>query len=160
MPESELTLHALGNRLLGELPVAEPPADLWPRIASAQRSRSARGRLRRRIMTTSGAAAIVIASGFWVVSYRQHEATVEIDWQARAQALELQLRALDVSAATPIARLSPEAFDELSSLDASLQSAYDNSADSGQLKVLWKRRSELLRLLLQARQQNVEISRI
>ena len=80
-----------------------------------------------------------------------------VDWQARAQALELQLRALD--AGRP-ADAHGDADDELVRVDAALQAAYDDGGDRQQLEMLWKRRSELLNMLVRARAHNVEISRI
>ena len=49
MSESDLTFRELAQRLhLGEPALLDPPADLWPRIAEAQRRRVQRARARRR----------------------------------------------------------------------------------------------------------------
>jgi hypothetical protein len=78
-----------------------------------------------------------------------------VDWQARAQALEIQLAAYSVPADS-----SSTVDTELARIDASLQAAYDRGAPANELVPLWKQRSELLGALLIARQQQVTLTRI
>jgi len=157
MPEPDLTLHLSSHLRLGELAVVEPPEDLWARIAAAHRQRIGQAQARRRRFAL-GFLGVVVAgaiAGGWLI---ERDAADTIDWQARAQALELRLHAVDTQGTS--AAIAPEALSELVSLDATLQAAYDSAADRDHVIALWKRRSELLRVLLQAREQNVEISRI
>ena len=85
----------------------------------------------------------------------------EVDWQARAQALELQLRALrDGHGAHPDNAGALETQSEIARVDDALQAAYDTGAERDKLDLLWKRRSELLGALISVRQRHVEISRI
>jgi hypothetical protein len=85
----------------------------------------------------------------------------DVDWQARAQALELQLRALrDSTGAHADNAGALEAQAEIARVDDALQAAYDTGAERDQLELLWKRRSELLGALISVRQRHVEISRI
>jgi len=78
-----------------------------------------------------------------------------VDWQARAQALEVQLNAV---AARNDNNGVVDA--ELARIDAALQSAYDRGAATNELVPLWKQRSDLLGALLTARQQQVTLTRI
>lgn len=153
----DLTFAALSQRLqLRELPVAEPAPDLWPRIVARHTRRHRAARRRRNglgIAAGLAAAALGVALG---VSWRGGTAPERVDWQARAQALELELRATTGARGA----LSPDALGELARVDAALQAAYDEGADRARVGPLWKRRSELLSALLHAREQNVEISRI
>jgi hypothetical protein len=155
----ELTFRELAQRLhLGVPALVEPPADLWSRIADAQRRRVQRARARRRAIWI--AACGVVITGVAVSLALWFDRPEQVDWQARAQALELQLHALDASGAAHPLNVVIQAQSELALLDAALQAAYDEGADTAHLNALWKRRSELLGALLRARQQNMEISRI
>jgi hypothetical protein len=82
----------------------------------------------------------------------------DVDWQARAQALELRVRELERGQAPGTA--APEAQVALVRLDAALQAAYDAGAERAELNALWRRRSELLAALMHAHQDNVHITRI
>ena len=158
MPE-DLTFAALSQRLnLRELPIAEPSADLWPRIVAqqARRRRSAR-RLSIGLCCVGVAAAAAVVVLAAALEWRQHVPLPgSVDWQARAQALELELRAADAKRGP----LPVDALSELARVDAALQAAYDDGADRARVGLLWKQRSELLSALLRARRENVEISRI
>lgn len=148
MNEHDLNFHDLAAGLPAR--VVEPlPPDLWPRIAAAHLSRR---RLRRwRRMTAGGATLAFIAAVLVSVSIWRRVAMPATDWQARAQALELQLDALPLPATSaPMARLAES---EIANLDASLQAAYDRGAARGDIEPLWQRRSELLDALLSVRQQ-------
>jgi hypothetical protein len=162
MSDSELSFDALPRPALGRLPVVEPAPDLWQRIATAHQQRVQRARVRRRTAVFGGsalAAALLLALGLGGADRPAPRDAV--DWQARAQALELQLRALAATRPTgPAAALAGTAQNELVLVDAALQAAYDNGAERERLDALWKRRSELLGALLQARSKDVEISRI
>jgi hypothetical protein len=161
MSDRELNSEALPRLPL--LPVVDPAPDLWQRIAAAHQQRVRRAQVRRRVAFAGRAAAAVtllVATGMWFGGQRSAPRDT-VDWQARAQALELQLRAL--SASRPggaAALLVATTQNELVLVDAALQAAYDNGGDRERTDSLWKRRSELLGALLQARTNNVEISRI
>ncbi|HEY2397276.1 MAG TPA: hypothetical protein VGH81_15045 [Rudaea sp.] len=165
MSEPDLTFHQLAQRLrLEQLPHVEPSAELWPRIARAHRQRLRQARVRRLSAWCGGAgvlllAALIGASGGWF-DMRQPSSTT-VDWQARAQALELQLRALNAAASRQVdAAIGSDAQDELVLVDLALQAAYDEGAAQERLTALWKRRSELLDVLVSARRHNMQISRI
>jgi autotransporter translocation and assembly factor TamB len=163
MSESDLSFHQLAHRLrLDDLAQAEPSADLWQKIASAHQRNVRRARVRRGALWGGGCAvvlaALIGAAMGW--SWRA-QSPVEVDWQARAQALELQLRALNASAPAQASNtLASDAQNELLLVDVALQTAYDDGAEQQQVSALWKRRSELLSALVNARRQNMEISRI
>ena len=149
MNQHELNFRDLAARLPASATTHVPPADLWPRIAATHLSRR-RQRQRRRLAVAGGALALVAALIFTASSWR-HSATPTIDWQARAQALELQLDTLPTPAASePLARLAES---ELAHLDGNLQAAYDRGAPARDLGPLWQRRSELLDALLSVHRQ-------
>ena len=165
MSNPDLTFRQLAQRLhLEQLPQAEPSPELWPRIAGAHRQRLRQARRRRVGAWCSGVgvlalAALIGASGDWFGMAQQPSASV--DWQARAQALELQLRALNGAASKHVdAAAGGDAQDELVLVDAALQAAYDEGVAQERVSALWKRRSELLDALLSARRHNMQISRI
>ncbi|HET7063346.1 MAG TPA: hypothetical protein VFI49_03655 [Rudaea sp.] len=117
--------------------------------------------MRRGIIGSSLAALILVA--VLVVPKWLEPAAMEreVDWQARAQALELQLRALrDSTGARTDNAGALETQSEIARVDDALQAAYDTGAEKDQLELLWKRRSELLGALISVRQRHVEISRI
>ena len=152
MAEQELTLHEIVQRL-PSAETAHVGADLWPRIAEAHLARQRRRRMQRWSGGTLAAAALLtlaVMAPTWLTA-----PTPAIDWQARAQALEIQLNAL---AARGDINNSVDA--ELVHIDASLQAAYDRGAPTNELVPLWKQRSELLGALLSARQQQVRLTRI
>jgi hypothetical protein len=163
MSDSTLNSEAPQRLPLGRLPVVDPAPDLWQRIAVAQQRRVRRAQVRRRFAFAGGAsAAVVLLIALGLGLGGEHTAARDaVDWQARAQALELQLRALSASRpAGAAALLVATTQNELVLVDAALQAAYDNGGDRERLNPLWKRRSELLGALLQARSNDVEISRI
>lgn len=156
MPQPDVNFAALTQRLQGrDLPIIEPPADLWSRIAARHVREQQRAR-RRRIVAIGAVSAAVIAAVGVLAAVRRPTGSDDIDWQARAQALELRLHALDLRAAGGAAD-SAEA--QLAQLDALLQAAYDNGAQRSEVLALWKRRSELLDTLVRLRQHNSEINR-
>ena len=151
MAEHELSLHEIVQRLPGAEP-AHVGADLWPRIAAAHLAR----RHRRRVMRLTGAGlgvaalfAAMLSAPTWLVRH------TPVDWQARAQALEIQLDAL-----TARGDGNGLVDAELVRIDAALQAAYDRGAPSNETAPLWKQRSELLGALLTARQRQVSLTRI
>jgi hypothetical protein len=158
MSEPELSFHELTQRLrLRDLPDGEPSPDLWQRIADAHVGRMRRARMRRGIIGSSLAALTLLAV---LVAPKWLDAEREVDWQARAQALELQLRALRDNNAHADNAGALETQSEIARVDDALQAAYDTGAEKDQLELLWKRRSELLGALISVRQRHVEISRI
>jgi hypothetical protein len=151
--QSELSFRDLADTAAA--PAMLPPsADLWSRIAAAHRARRQR-RTMRRVAGAGAAAAVVLVA---IAAFGVH-ATREpgVDWQARAQALELQLSEAIAQRSAP---LSSDTQEELARVDFALQSAYDRGADKSELAPLWKQRSELLSVLLAARQQKLALTRI
>lgn len=130
-----------------------PSADLWSRIAAAHRAR----RRRRTVLRVAGvgSAAVLLIAVVTLGVHSMREPTV--DWQARAQALELQLNEAIAQRSAP---LSSDTQEELARVDFALQSAYDRGANKSELAPLWKQRSELLSVLLAARQQQLALTRI
>ena len=139
---------------------AEPSADLWLRILERHAADTGRRHQRRVALRLGVAAAALAAIGLaaWLAPWAP--APAPVDWQARAQALELRLHAVARSADPGAARSAALLEDELVRLDARLQAAYDHGAGRQQQMALWKRRSELLDALLRARQNDIHISRI
>ena len=151
--QSELKFSDLADTS-AEPAMLPPSADLWQRIATAHVVRKRR-RAMRRIAGVGGAAVLVIAMvTVGVVKWREPPA---VDWQARAQALEMQLN--DALAQRDLS-LSGDSEEELERVDLALQAAYDRGANKTELVPLWKQRSELLSLLLAARQQQLALTRI
>ena len=131
-----------------------PSADLWQRIATAHVARKRR-RAIQRVAGAGGAAVLVIAMvTAGVIKLRE---PASVDWQARAQALELQLNDALAQRDQP---MSGDTEEELERVDLALQSAYDRGANKTELVPLWKQRSELLSLLLTVRQQQLALTRI
>ena len=161
MSEPELSFHELTQRLrLRTLPVGEPSPDLWQRIAATHAGRMRRTRMRSVIgscLAVMALVAVLVAPKWLAPSATQRE----VDWQARAQALELQLHALqDANGTRTDTAGALDAQSEIARVDDALQTAYDTGAEKDQLELLWKRRSELLGTLISVRQRHVEISRI
>lgn len=157
MSEPELTFQSLSRRLrVDALPVAEPSEDLWLRIAQRRRDAARHARRRRFAALGGGFAALAVLAAGVLLHAPQNGG--EVDWQARAQALELRVRELEHERTAAV--VAPEAQSELVRLDAKLQRAYDDGADRVELDDLWRRRSELLAALLRAHRENVHISRI
>jgi hypothetical protein len=131
--------------------------DLWPRIAAAH---SARRRMRRirRVAAGGMVLTLLISAVVFFGLPSPHESTA-VDWQARAQALEIQLN--EATAST--SERTPSTSDteaELARVDHALQAAYDRGARKNELLPLWKQRSDLLSLLLAVRQQQLALTRI
>ncbi|MBS0556028.1 MAG: hypothetical protein JSR27_01290 [Proteobacteria bacterium] len=147
------------RELAAGMPAArlEPlPPDLWPRIAASHASRQRRRRWRR-LATGGSVVALVAGLAFSLTAWR-HAVAPDIDWQSRAQALELQLDSLPMPAAkNPMAQLAES---ELAHLDSNLQAAYDRGAARGDMDALWQRRCELLDALLSVRRQQTLSTRI
>jgi hypothetical protein len=162
MSEPELSFQHLAKRLRqSELPVGEPSPDLWQRIANTHSGRVRRARVRRGIIGSSLVVMLLLAVLVVPKWFAPSAMERDVDWQARAQALELQLRALRDSAGAHADNAGAlEAQAEIARVDDALQAAYDTGAEKDQLELLWKRRSELLGALISVRQRHVEISRI
>ena len=157
MSAPELTLHDIARRLRADEAVLEPSPELWARIVATHAQRQQRARWQRRTAAAAGMLALVATVGVALVA--GNRSPPAIDWQARAQALELQLRA--VRAEGPVHEFNATAAqNELARLDLALQAAYDDGAEAARLDALWKRRSELLDALLKARREDMDISRI
>ena len=129
--QSELKFSDLADTS-AEPAMLPPSADLWQRIATAHVVRKRR-RAMRRIAGVGGAAVLVIAMvTVGVVKWREPPA---VDWQARAQALEMQLN--DALAQRDLS-LSGDSEEELERVDLALQAAYDRGANKTELVPLWK----------------------
>ena len=155
MSAQELNFHAIAQRL-AEAPASEPSADLWSRIEQAHRSR--RQRRQRQRFAGVGIAVLAGLAVFMVASRLPNAAAT--DWQARAQALEIQLHARALSADGIDNPLALDTESELAQVDGALQAAYDHGAQKSELVPLWKQRSELLSALLAARRQSLIVTRI
>lgn len=157
MGTEELTFRDIAAHLPTP-PTFVPSADLWPRIAAAHSARRQRRRLQR---VGAGVAIVLIAAVAILLPMAAQKNAASIDWQARAQALEIELNALTKLHMN--GESSAVAFDaeaELSNVDGALQSAYDRGAQKEELAQLWKKRSELLGVLLAAHQQQLTLTRI
>lgn len=153
MSTQDLNFHALAQRLAAA-PASEPPADLWSRIAHAHVAR----RQRRRRLIGSG---VVVLAGLAFFAATSHMPGVTgTDWQARAQALEVQLHERAGFTASIDNPLVLDTESELAHVDGALQAAYDHGATKSELVPLWKQRSELLSALLAARRQSLSVTRI
>lgn len=163
MSQRELSRSDSGCLQLGRLPVMEPSADLWERIAAAHRQRTRRRRALRSGAAAVGAVvlALAVASG-WFGRFDNGggPAAEGIDWKGRAQALEMQLHQVRGNGGTEAAGIARDARGELVLVDAALQAAYDDAAPRERLNALWKRRSELLGILLATHRRDIRISRI
>jgi hypothetical protein len=152
--------NELNFRDIAEILPASPSflagGDLWPRIAAAHLARRRTRRIRRFVAGGTAMALLIAVSFFGWQS--QREAPV-VDWQARAQALEIQLNQANAASQTR-QPLASDTEVELARVDRTLQAAYDRGARKNELLPLWKQRSELLSLLLAVRQQQLALTRI
>jgi hypothetical protein len=156
MGTDELTFRDIAAHLPTP-PTFVPAADLWPRIAAAYNAR----RQRRRMQRVGAAVAImVIAVALVVLPVASPKTAASIDWQARAQALEIELNALARLHANGESAVAFDVEAELANVDGALQSAYDRGAQKEELAQLWKKRSAILSVLLAARQQQLTLTRI
>jgi hypothetical protein len=157
MSEQELNFPRISKDLVP--PTLEPSADLWSRIAQVHLTR--RQQRRRRRFVGAGAAGIVLLVAVVAARLPHRDAAdrAATDWEARAQALELELYAH----ATPAGIENPIALDtesELAQVDRALQGVYDHGGQKSELVPLWKQRSELLSALLAARRQSLTVTHI
>jgi hypothetical protein len=132
-------------------PLSAPP-ELWSRITIAHRTRSRR----RRALQVLGSASVVLVMAAIAVgmqAWRAHDpaSQARINWQARAQALELQLDTLPLPPSDASAAVQTQS--ELARVDGYLQAAYDRGGAADEIGPLWQRRSELLDALLALRRQ-------
>ena len=129
--------------------------DLWPRIAAAHLARRRTRRIRR-VAAGGIVLTLLISAAVFFGLPSPHESPT-VDWQARAQALEIQLNEAAAQTKTPS---TSDTEAELARVDRALQAAYDHGARKNELLPLWKQRSELLSLLLAVRQQQLALTRI
>jgi len=133
-------------------------AALWSRISVAHTRRVSRRRWQR--LGVCAALAVAIASVALVYPrHAQHEAE-RIDWQARAQALELQLAMLQSEHAAVVSIGADDIASELDTVDQRLRTAYEKGPPTEDVSPLWQRRSELLDTLLAARKQGLALTHI
>ena len=161
MNANESTFPLVSARLqTAALRTIEPPGDLWSRIESAHARRTIRRRLRRGTGAVFLIAVLICGAAMGTRWHLSAGSTGrEIDWQARAQALELQLQAVESPRGTSSAAIG-QVESELAQVDRSLQNAYDRKSYTNELIPLWKRRSELLDTLLVARKQGLALTSI
>jgi hypothetical protein len=153
--QDELNFRAIAGTLPAS-PSFLAGGDLWPRIAAAHLARRRTRRIRRIAGSSFVLTALIAIAVFGLGP--THEAPA-VDWQARAQALEMQLNEATASAQTG-APFTSDTDVELARVDRALQAAYDRGAHKNELLPLWKQRSELLSLLLAVRQQQLAMTRI
>ena len=158
MYDQELNLHAITQRLQVTAGVEpSPSAELWPRIAVSYLARR-----KRRMMRRLAGAGLAVAASLTVVAlvpaWLAHNRS-PINWQARAQALEMQIDALPMPTGAQDAS-AQYAEGELARLDTRLQAAYDRGAQHSELALLWQQRSELLGALLAVRRQQFTTTQI
>lgn len=123
-----------------ELPVFEPPADLWSRIAATQALRTRR---RRQWLGAGGMAAAVALAAVLFAPPKAPITPDLVDGQRESRVLEGEWRRVDdgrFSASREMTRLRV--------IDASLQSAYDRRAERDELVPLWQQRNNALRSLI------------
>jgi hypothetical protein len=145
---------------------AEPPADLWARIGKAHVTRVRRRRLRR--IAIGGVLGVALVGAIVVTEPLLPKNVVNkngTDWQARAQALELQLHTLEsgsgkTATSADVAYRGDPAESELADIDGRLQTAYEHGGNNNELLPLWKRRSELLDTLIKARREGLTLTSI
>ena len=154
--QDELNFHDIAAQLPAS-PSFLSGADLWPRIAAAHLA-SRRARRIRRVAASGIAVTLLISTAFFFGLPRAPESPA-VDWQARAQALEIQLNEATAAAPTKTPS-SSDAEADLARVDRALQAAYDRGAHKSELLPLWKQRSDLLSLLLAVRQQQLALTRI
>jgi hypothetical protein len=142
------------------------PVDLWSRIEAKHAMRVRRWRRHR--LAAGGVLGVALIGALALGGLRLPSTTpnrgAEIDWQARAQALELQLQTLERGNGAPAATVSvynaDPATTELAEVDRLLQAAYEHGKYTNELTPLWKRRSELLDALIAARKEGLILTSI
>ena len=137
-------------------------AALWERIATTHQQRVRRRRWQRfgaaSVLAASLLAAVALFHPLRFESMRDDE---PVNWQARAQALELQLAVLQSEHAASVASVGVTGLEsELAEIDARLRSAYELGPSAEDIAPLWKRRSELLDTLLASRKQGLALTHI
>lgn len=150
MSKESINLHALFAP--ASVVDGSPSADLWSRIVAARAKQS---RHRRVIGFVGGGLATIVAATVLAFSpwrFMIQPPGAGVDWQARAQALELQLDSLPVPSHVENDH-ALQTVSDIASVDGDLQSAYDQGASREAILPLWKRRSELLGALLAERRQ-------
>jgi hypothetical protein len=148
------TLSPLASRL-AELPEFDPPAHLWARIDAAVVARK-----RRRTWGAAAAGGAIAASVAFALLLVRPVTTPAPDalvsLRSESQHLESQLASTTLVHSS--ATLSTEM--ELQRVESALQFAYDHGADTQELAPLWRRRVDLLAVLLQLQQPDQQLSQI
>jgi hypothetical protein len=148
------TLSPLASRL-AELPEFDPPAHLWVRIDAAVVARK-----RRRTWAAIAASGAIAASvAFALLMVRPVAAPSPdglVTLRSESQHLENQLSSTSLVHSS--ATLGTEL--ELQRVESALQFAYDRGADTQELAPLWRRRVDLLAVLLQLQQPDQQLSQI
>lgn len=137
---------------------AQASAALWSRISIAHAQRVSRRRWQR-LSVGAVLAVLVVSMALVYPRHTQHEPE-RIDWQARAQALELQLAMLQSEHAAVASVGSDDVTSELETVDQRLRTAYEKGPPTEDVSPLWQRRSELLDTLLAARKQGLALTHI
>ncbi|TLY51487.1 MAG: hypothetical protein E6K53_07170 [Gammaproteobacteria bacterium] len=137
---------------------AQTSAALWSRISTAHTRRVSRRRWQR--LGIGAALVVAVASAALIYPSHTLREREHIDWQARAQALELQLAVLQSEHAAVVSVGADDITSELDAVDQRLRSAYESGPPSVDVSPLWQRRSELLDTLLAARKQGLALTRI
>jgi hypothetical protein len=143
---------------LAELPEFDPPESLWARIEAAHGARNAQRR-RRFFGAAGGALAASIALATLLLHpLRSPNDAPDLLGSLRGESQRLEAQLSGAHLMHTSATLGTEL--ELRRLDTTLQHAYEHGADSAELAPLWRRRNELLGVLLQLQLPDQQISEI
>ncbi len=153
-----MNTHSPFNDMSAPTLDAQASTALWTRISVARARRVSRKRWQRLGIGTTLAVAVVSLVLVYP-RHAQHEPE-RIDWQARAQALELQLAVLQSEHSAVASVGADDLTSELDTVDQRLRSVYENGPPTEDVSPLWQRRSELLDTLLAARKQGLALTHI
>ena len=126
---------------LPALPEFEPAPDLWSRIER----RHLRRKRHRRLVVASGIAAVFVAA---ITVFALYAPTRDSDVLAEQRRETFQLEQ-DWQALS--AMVADDGYSRLRSFDVALQLAYDRRVDNHELNLLWNKRNQVLRDLIQTR---------
>jgi hypothetical protein len=152
MGEPEMSLKSLH---LDDLPMFDPPENLWPRIV-AERNRRIAGR--RRTLVGAALAAGIALLAVALPRMAPQPAAVDhglVELEQRSHSLEHELAALAADNAAPI-----ESEAELRLIEVALQAAYDRGGAPEEIAPLWHQRNELLSSLIALRAAGGQLTRI
>lgn len=144
---------------LAELPEFELPDTLWARIEAAHVARDVQRR--RRFLGTAGgaiAASVALAAMLLHPLRAPQGDAPDLLGNLRGESQRLEAQLSGARLVHTSATLGTEL--ELRRLDTTLQRAYERGADNSELAPLWRRRVELLGVLLQLQLPDQQLSEI